>query len=183
MELNRDNLRKIRGLIVFTIVILVALWKYAVVFEVIGFLLHIVFPFLLGGAIAFVLNVPMNFLQRNLFAGPIGRGSRRAARLAKPVSLILTILFVFGVISLVMLVVIPELGTTIVGLGSNIQRFFPKLQEGGAPLQCFFYLLPQGFPLQPAAIGHCVQKKVLFTAIHTVLLSPAYPHPYCKSHR
>lgn len=31
------------------------------------FVLNILYPFLLGGAIAFVLSVPMNFVERKLF--------------------------------------------------------------------------------------------------------------------
>ena len=67
MEFNKENLRKIRGLILFTLVVLIALWKYTVVLEALGFLLGIMFPFLLGAAIAFILNVPMHFLEEKLF--------------------------------------------------------------------------------------------------------------------
>ena len=67
MELSNETVRKIRGLIVFAALVIACLWKYDVVFGVLSFVLHIVFPFILGGAIAFVLNVPMNFVQRHLF--------------------------------------------------------------------------------------------------------------------
>ena len=47
--------------------LIVVLWKYEEVLEVLGYVGHLIFPFLLGGAIAFVLNVPMNFIERHLF--------------------------------------------------------------------------------------------------------------------
>ena len=58
MKLDKETIKKLRGLIVFTIVILILLWKYEAVLEWIGYLFGIVFPFFLGGAIAFILNVP-----------------------------------------------------------------------------------------------------------------------------
>ena len=67
MNLNRDDIKKIKELILFTIFVLVLLWNYKMVFSVIGFLVHIISPFVLGAAIAFVLNVPMQFIERNVF--------------------------------------------------------------------------------------------------------------------
>ena len=58
MELNKENMRKIRELILFTALLIVVLWKYEEVLEVLEYVGHLIFPFLLGGAIAFVLNVP-----------------------------------------------------------------------------------------------------------------------------
>ena len=125
MDLNKENMRKIRELIVFTIVILMALWKYTLVVDVLGFVLNIIFPFLLGGAIAFILNVPMSFLERQIF----GNGNTQAKpvqRIARPCSLTLTVLCVIGIIALVMFVVIPQLGSTFVSLGKSIQDFMPS---------------------------------------------------------
>lgn len=125
MDLNKENMRKIRELIVFTIVILMALWKYTLVVDVLGFVLNIIFPFLLGGAIAFILNVPMSFLERQIFRNG-DAGEKPMQRIARPCSLTLTILCVTGIIALVMFVVIPQLGSTFVSLGKSIQDFMPS---------------------------------------------------------
>lgn len=134
MDLNRENLRKIRGLILFTVIVLVALWKYGMVLDALGFILGIIFPFLLGGAIAFVLNVPMHFLEHKLFWHGKLEQKKWKKKLARPVSLALTILIVIGVIAVVSLVVIPRLGSTIILLGRNIQDFLPKVQNWGQEL-------------------------------------------------
>ena len=65
MELRKETVKQIRGLIVFTALLIVCLWKYDVVMDAFRFVLNILYPFLLGGAIAFVLSVPMNFVERN----------------------------------------------------------------------------------------------------------------------
>lgn len=128
MNLNKENLQKIRGLILFTIVVLVALWKYSLVLGALGFVFKILFPFLLGGAIAFILNVPMHFLEHKLFYNKRIEGRKWSQKLARPLSLTLTILIVLGVIMLVIFVVVPKLGSTIMSLGMNIQDFLPKVQ-------------------------------------------------------
>lgn len=65
MDLSRCSMKKIRELIVFTAFLVVALWKFDVVIEVLKSIWKIVFPFALGGAIAFVINVPMSFLGQH----------------------------------------------------------------------------------------------------------------------
>lgn len=129
MKLDKENMRKIKELILFTIIILIALWNYNILFEWIGFVFGIIFPFLLGGGIAFVLNVPMKFLEKKIFGHRRLRNKKIAQRIARPVSLILTIAIVLGVVVLVMFVVIPELTQTVLSLGKNIQTFIPEAQR------------------------------------------------------
>ena len=52
MELKQETVKQIRGLIIFTAVLIVCLWKFDVVISAFQFVLNIVYPFLLGGAIA-----------------------------------------------------------------------------------------------------------------------------------
>ena len=75
MDLNKENIRKIKELIVFTALILIGLWKYTLVLDILKFILGILMPFLIGGAIAFVLNVPMSFLERHILKNGKRTGS------------------------------------------------------------------------------------------------------------
>lgn len=129
MELNKETIRKIKELIIFTAILVVCLWKYEMVFGVIKFILNLLLPFIIGGAIAFVLNVPMNFFQRHLFPKEKLEKNKTLKKLEKPVSLIISLTCVIGVIGLVMFVVIPQLKNTFVNLGQSIQAFIPKVQE------------------------------------------------------
>ena len=126
MNFNKENMRHLRELIVFTIVLLIALWNYTIVLDMIGFAGNILFPFLVGGAIAFVLNVPMSFAERNIFKNKSTLKNKKLQRMARPLSLTLTIVFVLGIVAVVMFVVVPQLGHTFASLGRNISRFIPK---------------------------------------------------------
>lgn len=129
MNLDKETIKKIRGLILFTAIILVGLWNYEVVLDGIGFLGRVIFPFVLGGAIAFILNVPMHFIEEKVFGSKKLNNNQKAKRLARPVSFLLTLIFVLSIIGIVVFVVTPALGDTILNLGKNIQVFIPQVQE------------------------------------------------------
>lgn len=129
MELNDRNIKKIKELILFTAILVVCLWKYDVVIDIAVFIMHVLWPFIIGGGIAFVLNVPMNFIQRHLFPEEKVEKSKMLKKLARPVSMILVLLSVIGVVVIVMFILIPQLGNTFANLGKSIQAFIPQLQE------------------------------------------------------
>ena len=64
---SKISVKKIRELIVFTAFLVAALWKFDVMLDVLKEIWSILFPFVLGGVIAFVTNVPMSFLEKKIF--------------------------------------------------------------------------------------------------------------------
>lgn len=128
MDLNKKSMKKIRELIVFTAILVVALWKFDTVLEGAKNIWGILFPFVLGGAIAFVINVPMSFLEKKIF-GKTKDGNKVGKKLARPISLLLTIILAVGVIALVMFGVIPQLTRTIASLMISIANFIPQMQD------------------------------------------------------
>lgn len=129
MELTRENIKKLRGLILFTAVVIVCLWKYEISLDILSFIGGVMLPFIIGGAIAFVLNVPMNFMQRHLFPEEKTEKSKVLKKIARPVSMLIVLFLVITVIAIVMFVLIPQLGNTIATLGKSIQSFIPQVQK------------------------------------------------------
>ena len=128
MDLNKKSMKKIRELIVFTAILVVALWKFDTVLEVAKNIWGILFPFVLGGAIAFVINVPMSFLEKKIF-GKTKDENKVGKKLARPISLLLTIILAVGVIALVMFGVIPQLTRTMGSLMISVANFVPQMQD------------------------------------------------------
>ena len=128
VDLSRCSMKKIRELIVFTAFLVVALWKFDVVIEVLKSIWKIVFPFALGGAIAFVINVPMSFLEKKML-GKIKENNKIGKKAARPISLLLTIILAAGVMVLVMFGVIPQLTQTMGNLMTSISDFIPQMQN------------------------------------------------------
>ena len=128
MDLSKISIKKIRELIVFTALLVVALWKFDVVLGVLKTIWDIIFPFVLGGAIAFLTNVPMSFLEKKIFE-KVKKKNKIVRKLKRPISLILTIVLVVGVIALVMFGVIPQLTRTMGTLVTSINDFIPQMQS------------------------------------------------------
>lgn len=127
-EVDKKQMKSIMLLILFTVMLYVGLQNIDVVLGVLGTMIGLVFPFILGGGIAFVLNVPMSFLERNIFGRGRLKDSRRAAKAARPVSLILALLLVILIIMIAGFVILPELGNTVMGLGKGIETGIRNLQ-------------------------------------------------------
>ena len=128
MDLSKMSIKKIRELIVFTALLVVAWWKFDVVLGVLKTIWDIIFPFVLGGAIAFLTNVPMSFLEKKIFEN-VKKKNKIVRKLKRPISLILTIVLVVGVIALVMFGVIPQLTRTMGTLVTSINDFIPQMQS------------------------------------------------------
>ena len=135
VELNKENMKKIRWLITFAVILYVGVQNLDVVLKYVNVLWGLLLPFVIGGAMAFVLNVPMAFIERHLFGkarekeGKAGKAGKAANRLARPVSLILSIVMVVLVVLVVVLVVAPELGRTLVSVVKKVEEDIPLLQK------------------------------------------------------
>ena len=127
-EVDKKQMKSIMLLILFTVMLYVGLQNIDVVLGVLGTVIGLVFPFILGGGIAFVLNVPMSFLERNIFGRGRLKDSRRAAKASRPVSLVLALLLVILIIMIAGFVILPELGSTVMGLGKGIETGIRNLQ-------------------------------------------------------
>lgn len=122
-------MKKIMLLIVFTILILVGVTNVDKVWGVIKILLNIIFPFILGGAIAFIINMPMRCIEKNIFRRGSERYQKAVKKIARPVSLVLSLVLILAVVVLVFFVVVPQLGDTVIRLSNDIRQFWPQVQE------------------------------------------------------
>lgn len=129
MEFSKEIIREIRRLIVFTAILFLCLWKHEVVFALLKGIFHVVFPFVFGGAIAFVLGVPMNYIENRLFPEEKKNRSGIRNKLARPMSLVIILVLLFGIIFAVLFLLLPQLGETFANLGDSAQEFLPKVQS------------------------------------------------------
>ena len=129
MEFSKEIIREIRRLIVFTAILFLCLWKHEVVFALLKGIFHVVFPFVLGGAIAFVLGVPMNYIENRLFPEEKKNRSGIRNKLARPMSLVIILVLLFGIIFAVLFLLLPQLCETFANLGDSAQEFLPKVQS------------------------------------------------------
>lgn len=123
MEWNRKTVRYLLAVVCGGVAFYCALQNLGAVLSALGRLLEVLWPFLLGGAIAFVLNVPMRAIERGLFPG-----NRRMNRARRPLALVLTLVAVVGVVSLASAVIGPGVGDAVVSLGRQIPAAVERFQ-------------------------------------------------------
>ena len=90
----------------------------------VSWLLGILAPFLLGGAIAFILNVPMRAIERNLMPR-----AKSAARFRRPLALVLALVGVLGVLALASWVIGPGIAEAVMSIVNQIPQAAKRLQE------------------------------------------------------
>ena len=128
-------------IIAFGILLYCGMEHFDVVIGAVDFVLGIVMPFLVGGAIAFVINVPMKSIERHLFAK-----NGKLAKWRRPVAYLLALALVIGIITLALVVVIPELGNTI----SMIVQQVPVAVKA---VQKWLTDLPDSYPALAPAVA------------------------------
>lgn len=131
MDLNKNNVKKILGIITFTLILMAVLLNFKAVGNYLMFLWGIVFPFVVGSAIAFILNIPMSAIEKQFCKIKVKtpKGEKIRNRVMRPVSMVLSILLVLFIIGVVIGVVVPQLGQTINSIGESMSNFLPKIQK------------------------------------------------------
>ena len=120
MKFFKENDKTPFILVAFGIILYLVLSNLPVVFSGISYVSSVVFPFILGSCVAFIINVPMSFFERKLFY-KLKKGKRS-------LSLIMAIVSIVGVILLVSRLIIPELVDTIFKLSNNIPEYVKEIQ-------------------------------------------------------
>ena len=102
------------------IILFFLIYNIKYIWSAAGRLVDVFVPFIVGAAIAFVLNVPMRWIEKGLFrnrekfSGPKWDARRRV------LAIIITLLVTFLVITLILYAVIPQLADTITQLVKQI---------------------------------------------------------------
>jgi len=121
MEFSRGAMRKLMLLITFAILLYTGLQHLGQVLAFLGFVGGVASPLLIGGAVAFVLNVPMSFFEKKLFRPSPGGGRRSLSpKASRILSLLATVLVVAVVIPALLLIIVPQLAESVAGLGATV---------------------------------------------------------------
>ncbi len=118
---NKKFLRNVLGIATFCILLY---WGLQNMDQVAGFLSTVgglLLPFLLGAAMAFILNVPMRAIETHL--------PQKLQRAHRGISLVLTLAAVVGVVMVVSLLVLPQLKNTVQTIAARMPAFWAQAQQ------------------------------------------------------
>ena len=125
MNINKKTERQIVRLIIFSGIVLWAVFNYKIFIDFISFIIKLFLPLIVGIAIAFIINVPMKQIERKVF----NIDKRKHKKMIRVISLVLSIVIIFGVIGLILFLVIPELISAINMVGQTIPKDFTWVND------------------------------------------------------
>ena len=111
MEKSKDDLKKLFKVIVFAVITYWVINNFNVIGDFIGNILSMASPFIWGAALAFILNIPMEAIEKRLVKPKRKNKKKRAvnSKIIRVFSLILSIVFIGFMLFLIVKLVVPEL--------------------------------------------------------------------------
>ncbi len=129
MQLSKDTKRFLFLLCAFCIGLVLCVQHVTSIASWFGNVMKILTPFIIGACFAFILNIPMRLFDR-LFSHKTKSGKPLlSAPVRKPVSLVMSILFLIALICVFAVIVLPNIVETFSTLASSIMRFVPVAQQ------------------------------------------------------
>ncbi|MFQ8997993.1 AI-2E family transporter [Allofournierella massiliensis] len=118
---SKKFLRNVLGIATFCILLYWGLQNMDRVATFLGMVGGLLLPFLLGAAMAFILNVPMRAIETHL--------PQKLQRAHRGISLVLTLAAVVGVVMVVSLLVLPQLKNTVQTIAARMPAFWAQAQR------------------------------------------------------
>ena len=122
--MKKEDLIKNRKLLIVSLLLVVVLF-WSRISEALSFLTGILKPFILGGALAFILNLPLSFLEKKVFRNLKGRGEK----FKRPLSIFLSLVFVLLLILILLLTVVPEVISAFESIISSIPSLVTRVES------------------------------------------------------
>ncbi len=111
-NLKNEEVKKYITIGAVLIILYWALQNLQLIFSVMSKILTLFMPFLIGGVIAFIMNVPMKQIERHLFQKEQYQ-TEKFASLRRTCAYVLTLLAIIVILAAAMVIVIPQLVSTI----------------------------------------------------------------------
>lgn len=122
--MKKVDIKDIKKLVIMAIVLIFAFIYISEIWSFIKFVIRIFMPFIIGLAIAFVLNVLMNTIENKWF-----KKWKASTKVKRPISLLISIALVLGFIVFLLLLIIPNLQNTIELFADSIPAYSRSLQN------------------------------------------------------
>lgn len=121
------SFKRILLYITYTIVLAFIFINFKTVWSIISNVFRVITPFIYGFLIAYLLNFPYKLFNNKVFKN-MGTKRKKLKKLKKPLSLLLTYILGFGIISFLLIILLPEIGKSIESLFLNFSGYAEKFK-------------------------------------------------------
>lgn len=135
MEKRTGDFKKWLLLIAIAIIGYWTMQNLSTVGNIIGTIWSILFPFILGGCLAFILNIPMTFFEKQLTENKQAKKNKKQKHTSKPSKLVRIVSILFAIIVIVLILtfifrlIVPELLDIVRLLMDNIPYYVQEVTK------------------------------------------------------
>lgn len=138
MNWNQQSVRQWLLVICGGILFYSGLQHLNLVAEGVSWILNLLSPFILGGIIAFILNVPMRAIERGLF--PL---EKRGVGFRRPLAVLLTLVTVIGVLALAIGVIAPGIVEAVTTIAAQLPDALNRAESWLLELEDYLPMLEE----------------------------------------
>lgn len=124
--MEKKEMKKWITLILIAVTSYWAVSNIEIIIGILSKILNILSPFILGGILAFILNIPMTKIEKVLTQNQKNKPNKSIVRI---ISIVISLLLLFTIIGFVAFLLIPELVNNINSLIQNIPILMEKIEK------------------------------------------------------
>jgi predicted PurR-regulated permease PerM len=125
--MDKKTFKAWAALIAWGVAVYILLTYLSSILAFLKMLLNLIFPLILGGVLAFILNVPMHGVEERMRKWQTKRGRKVRLKLNTAISAAFTILIAVGVLAMIIGVIIPQIVESAVSIYELFMAKYPTL--------------------------------------------------------
>lgn len=127
--MDKQNIKAITKIVLSAVILYCILQNINIVFKLTNNVFRIVYPFILGAGIAFILNIPMSFCEKKMFKQKNNKKKAGKGKFKRLISILISIVTVVIILTIIISLVIPELINILKLLIANIPNYIETTEN------------------------------------------------------
>lgn len=127
--MDKQNIKAITKIVLCAVILYCILQNINIVFTLTNNVFTIVYPFILGAGIAFILNIPMSFCEKKIFKQKKNKRKAGKNKIKRLISMLISIITVVIILTIIISLVIPELINILKLLIDNIPSYIETTEN------------------------------------------------------
>lgn len=122
--MDQTKVKQIKGIIIFTAIMILGMIYFDTLISYAGVAIGVILPFIIGGVMAFITNIPMIGIENKLLKKWKGKS---ADQLKRPISLLAAITLIVSLVMTFVLIIVPSIYEPLMEVVSQIPQTFNNL--------------------------------------------------------
>lgn len=128
MKINKNE-KNIFLVVTYAILLIFILFNVSHIIKALGYIIKLLYPFILGAIIAFVINILVNFFEKKVFKSLTESKNKLWKAIKRPISIILSFTIIISFLILLFNLIVPQLKDTAEIFVDNLPEYLDKINK------------------------------------------------------